>query len=509
MEKAVIYARFSSENQHAESIEAQIAECSAYCRRKGYAVVKTYADEAITGTSTAKRRSYNKMLSDARKGVFDIVIFHKIDRNARNEIDYYRFKQSILALGLTYEYAAQPIDATPEGQFMEAVMVGQAAYYSRNLSKETKIKAIPFAKKSNFMGGVPPLGYKIVDKKYVINEDEAHIIRKIFAMYLAGKSYTSILDDLNGSGYRTRHGNVFGKNSLHDILRNVKYAGTYIYNKVVKLPNGSRNSHGEISPEAIINQGALPAIISEIDFERVQEMLNKRKNSPGQFTSKRSYILSGLVRCGICGRTYLGHTKTIRGKVYSYYECSGSYSKGRKEKCKNAHLNAEKLEDMIINAVLDNICEEDLDNILEDAEKIINGNAEVKEQLSNLEKKKTGLKVRMNNLYSAVERSGMDEFDLERLTTLKTELRTIEKEISQLRVLPELHVTREELQACWKDFVFALKQKTDPTLVKSVLERTTSVVVMPDELIVTIDVASVLVPGTGIEPVRVSLPEGF
>ena len=80
MQRAVIYARFSSENQHQESIEAQIFECTAYCQKKDYAVVKTYVDEALSGTEATKRKSYNAMLADARKGVFDVVIFHKIDR---------------------------------------------------------------------------------------------------------------------------------------------------------------------------------------------------------------------------------------------------------------------------------------------------------------------------------------------------------------------------------------------------------------------------------------------
>ena len=108
-----------------------------------------------------------------------------------------------------------------------------------------------------------------------------------------------------------------------------------------------------------------------------------------------------------------------------------------------------------------------------------------------------------------LDTNGGDGNHTTRLSTLKTELKTVEKEISQLQLVPEIKVTIDELQNCWHDFLIALKQKTDLTLVKSVLERTTSVVVRPDELIITIDVASVLVPGTGIEPVRVSLPEGF
>ena len=510
MLRAAIYARFSSEHQHSESIEAQVAECTAYCQRKGYMIVRTYADEALSGTSTAKRVSYNTMLADAHKGLFDVVIFHKIDRNARNEIDYFKFKQSILMMGLTYEYAGQQIDSSPEGQFMETLMVGQAAYYSRNLSKETKIKAIPFAKKSHFMGGKPPLGYKIVDKKYEIDEQEAVVIRSIFQMVLDGKSYAFILDSLNASGYRTRHGKPFGKNSLHDILRNYKYCGTYIYNKTVKRPNGSRNSHGVISSEAIINKEAIPAIISPKDFERVQAMLDKRKNSPGQFAAKREYLLTGLVRCGLCNHTYVGHEKTIRGNKYRYYECSGAYSKGPKTKCKNAHLNAELLEDAVINTLLDNITQQDVDDILSDAAKLISNNTEVQGKKKALLAKRNGLQGRMNNLYKVLETTGSpDEYDIARLNDIKTELRTVDREIAELQLLPELKITKEELMESWQEFVKTLKEKTDLTRVKSVLMRTTSVVVMPEELIITINVAGLLVPGTGIEPVRVSLPAGF
>ena len=510
MLRAVIYARFSSQHQHQESIEAQIAECTAYCQRKGYMIVRTYADEALSGTSTAKRASYNSMLADARKGLFDVVIFHKIDRNARNEIDYFNFKRSILMMGLSYEYAGQQIDSSPEGQFMETVMVGQAAYYSRNLSKETKIKAIPFAKKSRFMGGKPPLGYRIVDKKYEIDEQEAVVIRDIFRLVLDGKSYAYILDLLNAAGYRTRHGKPFGKNSLHDILRNYKYCGTYIYNKTIKRPNGSRNSHGVISSEAIINKEAIPAIISPKDFERVQAMLDKRKNAPGQFKAKREYLLTGLVRCGLCSHTYVGHEKTIRGNKYRYYECSGAYSKGPKTKCKNAHLNADLLEDAVINTLLDNITQHDVDDILSDAAKMINNNTKVQEKKKILLAKRNGLQERMNNLYKILETTGSpDEYDIARLNDIKTELRSVDHDIAELQLMPELKVTKEELMESWQEFVTTLKEKTDLTRVKSVLMRTTSVVVMPDELIITINVAGLLVPGTGIEPVRVSLPAGF
>lgn len=117
--------------------------------------------------------------------------------------------------------------------------------------------------------------------------------------------------------------------------------------------------------------------------------------------------------------------------------------------------------------VIDNIKEEDLRDILADATEIINSNAEVKSQLNALEAKRSGLRVCLNNLYPAIEKTGSDDFGLERLSlVLKTELKTVEKEILQLQLVPEIKVTIDELQNCWHDFLTVLKQKTDLTLVK-------------------------------------------
>lgn len=165
MQRAVIYARFSSDMQREESIDAQVRACKAYAKNKGYIVVDTYADEAKSGRDVTKRDAYNQMLADAMEDKFYVIIFHKIDRNSRNELNYFTFKDKLERLGIRYEYAAQPIDAlSPEGQMMETMMVGMAAYYSRNLAKETKKGLNENAYKALFNGGCPPLGYKIVDK---------------------------------------------------------------------------------------------------------------------------------------------------------------------------------------------------------------------------------------------------------------------------------------------------------------------------------------------------------
>ena len=106
MQRAVIYARFSSDMQREESIDAQVRACKAYAKNKGYIVVDTYADEAKSGRDVTKRDAYNQMLADAMEDKFDVIIFHKIDRNSRNELNYFTFKDKLERLGISYEYAA-------------------------------------------------------------------------------------------------------------------------------------------------------------------------------------------------------------------------------------------------------------------------------------------------------------------------------------------------------------------------------------------------------------------
>ena len=202
MLRAVIYARFSSDMQREESIDAQVRACKNYCQSKGYLVIGQYVDEAKSGRELTKRDAYNQMLADALEDKFDIIIFHKIDRNSRNELNYYTTKDKLEKLGIRYEYAVQHIDASPEGQMMEGVLVSMAAYYSRNLSKETKKGLNENAYKAQFNGGTAPLGFRIIDKHYEIEPIEAEAVRLIFKLYLAGYSYIRICRELELAGYK-------------------------------------------------------------------------------------------------------------------------------------------------------------------------------------------------------------------------------------------------------------------------------------------------------------------
>ena len=275
MKKAVIYARFPSDMQREESIDAQVRACREHCIRKGYAVSNIYVDEAKSGRQIVNRDAYNRMMADATEHKFDVIVFHKLDRNARNEFTYYSFQHTLAQLGISYEYAAQPLDSSPEGRMMENVLVGMVAYYSRNLAKETKKGMNENAYKGLFNGGRPPFGYKIVDKKYIIDPHEADGVKLVFSMFLDGHGYAKIAHALAVRGYKTKDGHNFAKNSLYDILSNEKYIGNYIFNKTPRRDNRTRNTHSrEISSDLIRVDGIIPLLFLKKYFTQCRTKRN-------------------------------------------------------------------------------------------------------------------------------------------------------------------------------------------------------------------------------------------
>ena len=452
MQRAVIYARFSSVNQREESIDAQVRSCKEHCKRKGYIVTHIYKDEAKTGTKVAGRDAYKQMLADVKEDLFDVIIFHRIDRNARKELDYYLTKDTLIKSKVRYEYAAQNIDDSPEGQMMESMLVGFAAYYSRNLAKETKKGLNENAYKAQFNGGTAPFGYKIVNKYYEIDEREADGVRMIFSMYLSGKGYTEIAKALAEKGYRTKGGKNFSKVSIHDILRNEKYIGTYTFNRVVKRADGTRNSHGKPSEELIRIEDAVPAIISKDDFFMVQKIKADNQKHASRFRASVPYLLTGKIFCEHCGSVMNGHRMRRGEKEYSYYVCNKK-ERVAGEPCPNKYINSENLEKWVIASIEQSIfTPQNMANIVHDMEKKYATYAsQAKKRRTQLNKQKAALEKRMSGLYDIMELNGVDKFNLDRLNAVKAQMLDIEDEIARCRADESAPVlTAEQIEATLK-----------------------------------------------------------
>jgi site-specific DNA recombinase len=221
--RAVAYARFSSDNQRDESIDAQMRAIEQFCEQKGLLLVETYTDRAKSATSD-KRPAFQKLITDSDKHIFDVVVVHKLDRFSRDKYDSAKYKHKLKKNGVKVLSVTENLDGSPESIILESVIEGMAEYYSKNLAREVMKGMKETALKCQHTGGFAPLGYSVdpVTRKYVINESEREIVETIFDMYLDGNGYNQIVKALNEKKFKSRYGKAIGKSIIPTILSNEK-----------------------------------------------------------------------------------------------------------------------------------------------------------------------------------------------------------------------------------------------------------------------------------------------
>ena len=259
----VVYARYSSNAQSEQSIEGQMKVCYEYARRNGHTVIAEYIDRAISGSAAENRPEFLRMIMDSAKLQFEAVLVYQLDRFARNRYDSATYKSKLRKNGVRVISARENISEDASGVLMEAVLEGMAEYFSRELSQKVKRGLELNAQKCLYTGNGAALGYKIVDKRFAIDEETAPIVRHIYDMFLAGYKMADIIRYLNSNGIKTSRGNPYNKNSIRRILTNRRYLGFYIYGGM-EIPNG------------------VPRIIDDEMFDRVQVLLEKKKKAPSE-----------------------------------------------------------------------------------------------------------------------------------------------------------------------------------------------------------------------------------
>jgi site-specific DNA recombinase len=347
---AVIYARFSSDMQREESIEAQIRACWEWAARNNIEIVGEYIDRAKSATSD-QRPEFQRMIQDAANGTFSAVIVHKLDRFSRNRYDSAHYKHQLKRHGITLRSVVENLDGSPESVIMESVLEGMAEYYSLNLAREVEKGKRENALKGKYVGGRPPLGYD-VDREtmtLVVNPHEAQAVKIIFSMYLDSATYSEIINVLGDRGFVTKWGEPFGNNSLHSILKNPKYTGVYTYSRSAsKDIDGKRNGHAYKPDDEIIKvEGAVPALISQEDFAQVQERMKFRKQKAGKHKAKRLYLLSGKVYCGTCETAYIGNCRPTRSDHPEYisYRCN---NRAKRPRCSGWEIRSRTIESIVL-----------------------------------------------------------------------------------------------------------------------------------------------------------------
>lgn len=335
---AAIYARFSSDKQTEDSIEAQVRACREYAAGHGLHVVDIYADEAISGkgSKTAQRRQYQRLLRDCGKGLFSVILIHKYDRIARNLGEHVNLEARLKDKGVQLIATAQDFGSTNEAKIMRALVWSMSEYYIDNLAQETKKGLRETALKGLHAGGYPPFGYDVVNQAYVVNDLEAGYVRKMFDAAQTRSGFVGLIDEMDRQGIRGKRGKPIKYPQIYEILRNEKYTGVYLYSPTEASNRADRRQ----KPEAIRIENAMPAIISRSQFEEVQKIMNERK----QTGRKADYMCSGLVYCR-CGAKMHGMTSRRKGHEYRYFTCSA--------KCGAPVVHMEEVDDAAIKYLKD------------------------------------------------------------------------------------------------------------------------------------------------------------
>ena len=328
---AVIYARYSSDNQREESIEGQIRECTAYAEKNGITIVKHYIDRAISA-KTDNRPEFQQMIKDSDKKLFDIVLVWKLDRFARNRYDSARYKTQLKKNGVKLMSATEIISDGPEGIILESVLEGYAEYYSADLSEKVIRGMTENALKGKFSGGAIPFGYTInADRRFEIDPLTALFVAEAFQRYNDGQTMREIRDWLNEKGIKNKRGGPMTFNVIQHMLSNRRYIGELKYRDVL-IPD------------------AIPPIVSVELFNDVQEKMLKNKKAPARRKAEDDYLLTTKLFCGYCGALMFGESGTSRtGEVHRYYKCATA----KKHKgCKKKTVRKQWLEDLVVNQTM-------------------------------------------------------------------------------------------------------------------------------------------------------------
>nr|WP_310551332.1 recombinase family protein [Paenibacillus sp. YX.27] len=464
--KAAVYARYSSDNQRDESIDAQIRAIEEFAQRNDYMIIEVYADRAKTATSD-RRPEFQRLIADCEKGLYKVVIVHKLDRFSRDKYDSAHYKRKLRVAGVRLVSVLENLDDSPESIILESVLEGMAEYYSKNLAREAMKGLKETALQGKHTGGRPPIGYK-VDKesqKLIIYEEEQPIVQLIFEQYLAGHGYKQIAQLLDAKGYRSRLGRPISKATIHDILRTEKYTGIYLYNVTdSKDALGKRNSNRKKDASEVIRiENAIPAIISKKDFDTVQQMIaqNKRTRRSGSYTAKEQYLLSGLIFCGECQKLH-GTPSGMAGNVkysgrsklkYVTYRCN---RKDNSRSCRNKEIRREHIEGYVLDYLVNHIFSEENIPLLVEQVNIQLQKAESKDGIErlNLEQRFRAINDQITNLVNAVAQGFTQASFVQKIEQLEAEKDSLEIELTKLAAKEKrAGITEEALRT----LLFSLK----------------------------------------------------
>ncbi len=337
--RVTYYARVSSESdEQLNSLDNQIAYYEDLIRRnRAWTYIQGYVDEGLSGISTKKRKHFNEMIADAKEGAFDLIITKEISRFARNTLDSLQYTRELLGWGVGVFFQNDNINTLDEDAELRLTIMSSIAQDElRKLSSRVKFGHQQAIKSNVVLGNSRIFGYKKDEKRLVIDESQAPMVRDLFRLYATGEYSMKQLETLfYEQGYRNYNGNKIAHTTMSGIISNPKYKGYYVGNKV-RIVDMFTKKQKFLPPEEWVmfkdeTGEIVPAIVSEELWDKANEVLTRRsedvKNRQG--ICNHANLLTGKLYCAHCGAAYYRReSKSKDGTVNSKWVCSGKINNG-------------------------------------------------------------------------------------------------------------------------------------------------------------------------------------
>ncbi len=368
--RVTFYARVSTDqDEQINSLENQVQYYTELIQSKpNWKFVPGYVDEGISGGSTKKRDNFNRMIRDAKAGMFDFIITKEISRFSRSTLDSIKYTQELLDYNVGVFFQNDNINTLDtDSEFRLVIMAGVAQDEIRKLSERLKFGFRQAIKNGHVLGNDKLYGYDKKDCGLTVNEEEAEIIRIIFDLYgnqrLGTRTISKRLMEL---GYTSREGNAFNTLTIRHILENPKYKGWYCGNKSQSVDyRTKRNVLLDESEWVTYPDPSIPAIVSEELWNRANALYRRRREEMRSHSSGLSfhnrYPYSTKIYCEEHGTTF--HRQVIQTKKgqQEVWQCKVYRSHGR------AACSAPQIRSSDLDFILSDIFKE----LIRDKQKII------------------------------------------------------------------------------------------------------------------------------------------
>lgn len=355
--RVTFYARVSSEkDEQLNSLDNQISYYRNFIKKNGnWEFVEGYIDEGLSGMSTKKRENFHNMVSDAKAGLFDLVITKEITRFARNTLDSIQYTRDLLSYGVGVFFQNDNINTLDEDSELRlTIMSGIAQDELRKLSSRIKFGHQEAIKKNVVLGNSRIFGYRKDNRRLVIDENEAEMVRELFALYATDQYSMKQIEDLFwNKGYRNNNGKRICHSTMSNTISNPKYKGYYVGNKV-KIIDMFTKKQKFLPPEEWVmfkdeTGEIVPAIVSEELWEQANAVLKRRsrdvKNRQNQCNHPN--LLTGKMYCTHCGKLYYRKdSKYRKGNVLSRWICSGKINNGT-DSCPSFTIYEEEIKEIL------------------------------------------------------------------------------------------------------------------------------------------------------------------